>query len=398
MKKYAGLMISIVTLLVSITVGEFLLRTFVPIPDPYEALKTPGHYIPYIPSQFPPNLRLVIEAEEGLPGVQGENVFSTNNMGFRGDYLASPKPDQEFRIFLVGGSTTECLVVDDSHAINKILQDELTGKIPQGVSVKVYNAGKSGDRSYDHLAMIVHRIVHLQPDLIVVLSGLNDLTASINNVDYLHYRADSYEAKLTFPTLVKMLATEFELGRRAHYLMSSLTGKTDKQIFEEIPVRTNYREKVKVRMSVPVSNEKPRTDLPAYRRNLKTIEGVARAHGIGLIFMTQPSSWNSSIDPSIRNWHWMTYRGGKAYSEDFMDAALTSVNNVMLEVSTERGVPVLDLAKSIPKSTEFFIDDVHFNVKGAQEIGTQLASFIRGGRGFIAHDVKRQGNVNLSGS
>ena len=389
MKKYARIVIIITSWLISIAASEVLLRTFVPLPDPYEALKTPRHYIS---SQFSPNLRLSIETEEGLPGITGKNVFTTNNMGFRGDNLASPKPRGEFRIFLVGGSTAECLTVDDSQAINTVLQNELTRNIPAGITARVYNAGKSGDRSYDHIAMIVHRLVHLEPDMIVVFAGFNDLNASMKNADYLHYRNNGYEGRLAAPTLAMMLVTEFELGRRVHSVIRSLTGKTDRQVFEEIPVKTNYREKVKVRLSVPVSNETPRTDLPAYRRNLTTIEGVTRAHGIRLIFMTQPSSWNSSIDPSIRNWHWMTYRAGTTYREDSMDAALTSVNNVTLEVSSARGIPVLDLAKSIPKSTEFFIDDVHFTAKGAQEIGSRLASLILG-KGLIPHGDERQRGV-----
>lgn len=392
MKNYARLIIIIASWLISITASEGFLRIFAPLPDPYEGIKTPQHFIA---SQFAPNMRLSIEAEEGLPGAVGKNTFTTNNMGFRGDYLASPKPLNEFRIFIVGGSTAECLTVDDSESINVVMQAELAKNIPVGLTVKVYNAGKSGDRSYDHIAMMVHRLIHLEPDMIIVFAGFNDLNASMKNADYLHYRHNGYEKRVTASALVMMLATEFQLGRRAHSVFKSLTGKTDQQVFEEIPVKTNYKEKVKVRMSVPVSSDTPRTDFPAYRRNLTTIAGVARSHGIRLIFMTQPSSWNSSIDPSIRNWHWMTYRAGKTYSEDSMDTALTAVNGVMIDVARERDVPVLDLARSIPKSTEYFIDDVHFTVKGAKEIGTQLASFILG-KGLLGHDDKRSMDVTLS--
>jgi len=389
MRKYAGLIISVVVFLLSIAAGEMFLRTFVPIADPYESLKSPRHYIP---SQFPTNLHLTIEAEEGLPGIAGKNLFTTNNMGFRGDPLVSPKPQGEFRIFLIGGSTAECLTVDDSQSINAVLQNELMKDGPARTTVKVYNASKSGDRSYDHIAMIVHRLVHLEPDLLIVFAGFNDLNASMKNADYLHYKNNGYETRLTTPGLAMMLATEFELGRRVQYLVKTLAGKTDRQVFEEIPVKTNYKEKVRVRLSVPVSDDKPRTDPASYRRNLTTIEGVARAHGIRLMFMTQPSSWNSPIDPGIKDWHWMTYRAGKTYREDSMDEALTSLNRVMLTVSSEQGVPVLDLAKSIPKSAEFFIDDVHFNARGAREIGTQLASFIRN-RGLLVPDRQRHGDV-----
>ena len=57
--------------------------------------------------------------------MKGPNVFTTNNMGFRGDELTMPKPANEFRIFMVGGSTTECLYLDDSKALTRVLQNEL---------------------------------------------------------------------------------------------------------------------------------------------------------------------------------------------------------------------------------------------------------------------------------
>jgi hypothetical protein len=32
------------------------------------------------------------------------------------------------------------------------------------VDVRVYGAGRSGDKSFDHVAMVAHRIAHLEPD------------------------------------------------------------------------------------------------------------------------------------------------------------------------------------------------------------------------------------------
>ena len=124
-------------------------------------------------------MRLVTEPEDGLPGVKGPNVFTTNNMGFRGDELTMPKPANEFRIFMVGGSTTECLYLDDSKAITRVLQNELNQQPLNNLTVKVYNAGKSGDAIDDHCSMIVQRIVQLQHDMIILFAGINDLTRSI---------------------------------------------------------------------------------------------------------------------------------------------------------------------------------------------------------------------------
>ena len=92
--------------------------------------------------------------------------------------------------------------------------------------------------------------------------------------------------------------------------------------------------------------------------------------------MTQASSWNSDVDPNISDWHWMLYRFGVTYREDPMDRGLESYNDAMRELAEEHSVPVYDLARSLPKSSAYFYDDVHFNVGGAATAGEGLASFI----------------------
>ena len=79
----------------------------------------------------------------------------------------------------------------------------------------------------------------------------------------------------------------------------------------------------------------------------------------------------------------MLYRFGVTYREDLMDQALESFNNVMRQVAAKHSVPTYDLARLMPKSSDFFYDDAHFNVRGAREAGVGLASFIKT-RGLIA--------------
>ena len=372
MKRIVGLAVAIATLIICILIAEIGLRLIAPVPDPYADSKYTRQLNQYIKSEFPPNFNFLTEPEPGLPGVHGRNLFSTNNAGFRGDYLATPKPKNEFRIFIIGGSTAECLYLDNSEALNSVLQKGLSEHAPDGVTVKVYGAGKSGDASDDHVSMLVHRIVHLEPDLIVVFSGVNDLTRSIYHYDYLHYAGGGSGPKLP---LMKLVATEFQIPRRIFYLRARLF-PTDRDVLEKIASTTQYKEKVRLRESAPVSNERPRVDPGAYARNLRTIAGVAGAHRIQLVFMTQQSTWNSSVDPGVSKWHWMSYRGDVAYREDFMDEALESLNDQMRRLAAEDSIPLYDLAKSMPKSLEFFYDDVHFNERGAAAAGAELASLI----------------------
>jgi lysophospholipase L1-like esterase len=356
----------------SVLLVEVALNLFAPMPDPYERIRSSSPPNQYVRSEFSPGYHLRTEAEEGLPGMVGPRSFTINNMGFRGGKLEQPKPADEFRIFMIGGSTTECLYLDDSESIDAIVQDQLTERSGTSLAVRVYNAGKSGDAIDDHASMLVHRIVQLQPDIISVFAGVNDLTRSIYGYDYLH-RVQERGAKAL--PLAKLLVTEFQLPRRAHYLLKRFA-PTEQELQETITRVSNYAEKVELRKSVPVSDEHPELNLEAYANYLRTIIGVARGHGIDLVFMTQPSSWNSQIDSSIGDWHWMSYRFGVVYREDFMDEALESYNDVMRAIAEEHSVPVYDLARSLPKSSAYFYDDVHLNVGGAATAGEGLASFI----------------------
>ncbi|MBI3722824.1 SGNH/GDSL hydrolase family protein [bacterium] len=375
-RRWIGPLVSALTVVVALVATEGALRKWGrDYPDPYAIYKPEKEPSAYIPSQHarwePGAKALETEAEPGLPGMSGKHVWKTNNTGFRGDDLASPKPEGEFRVFVVGGSTTECFYLDEEQSIAGVLQRELRAKTPPATNVVVENAGKDGDKSYDHVAMIVHRLVFLEPDLIVVFSGINDLLAQLAGKDYLHYPKPVPE-KSRLPLLIKMTLTEFQLGRRIYYVLP----RSDKEQLEEIPTTSNYRKLVARRKARPLSYERPRVDERFYASNLRTIAGTAKANGIPVVFMTQPSTWGSK-EPGVEEWQWLqVLLGDRVYPTDFMDQALESLNDAARRVGTEQGVPVYDLSRTLPKSLEVMYDDCHLNAKGAETTGVGLAGFL----------------------
>ncbi len=365
------------SLLLALAAAEVLLRVFAPAPDPYAHFKTTREVKPIV-HEFPPNFTFESRVEPGLPGMPpAHRRFSTNNVGFRGDFLARPKPPREYRIFMVGGSTTECLYLDDSEAITFVLQHELRRERRDGRDYRVYGAGQSGNVSSDHVAMISQRIVHLEPDMIIVFAGINDLTASIYGKDYT-FLQESETRRYSFLNLLSFVATEFQLPRYGYTLRKRLFKKSSREILEEIPAQSNYRVEIELRKSLPMARGRPRTDLRSYEENLRTILGIARAHRIALVFVTQASTWNSRVDPRAVEWHWMTHRRDVVYREEWMDEALESYNDVMRRLGRENGTPVFDLARKLEKSLEFLYDDCHFNVAGARRAGQELGSFLSG--------------------
>lgn len=368
-RRFAGPLVALIAVALALLVAEITLAKFRPLPDPYAAAKEglrplvqSDDPLDYIPRSHKPHMTSRFTAEEGLPGMSGTSTFTTNELGFRGPALVIPKERDEYRVFLVGGSTTQCLFIDDSRSPERVLQGLLEERMP-GRRVRVYNAGVSGARSYDHVAIMAHRIAQLEPDLVIVFAGANDQRAAILNSDYLLPHQDRPQTH-SFFLLLKFAATEFQVPRLVHAGLHQLGGLTERERMERIPFTTRFREMVALKEGKPVSGTAPRTDVIPYGRNLATLAGIARAQGAQMLFVTQASTWNSQIDPNAARWHWMNYVDGAVYREDLMERALETYNVEMQRVAGVQGVPVLDLAHLIPKSLEYFYDDMHFNPKG----------------------------------
>ncbi len=379
-----GLSLAAASTIAALGVTELALRAFVPVMDPYAAQKSADRYVR---SRFPPNLTLVTEAEPGLPGVDGRNRFTTNNRGFRGDALIMPKPLGEVRIFMVGGSSTECLYLDDEDALNAVVQRVLQKHVSGDATVKVFGAGKSGDRSDDHVSMIVHRLVQLEPDLIVVFAGFNDLLAAVSGYDFYEHAfpGQVMDRGLGFWLLTRMMATETQLGRRAFYVLKGYPAPRFGSLTGEVPITSSYRLAVEQQQSAPEVSDLPLFDFHPFDTNLRTIAGTAKAHGIVLVFMTQQSTWNSRSDANVADWQWMRHANQVTYGETAMDRALNATNEITRTVGRELSVPVYDLARIIPKSLDYFYDDVHFNEQGAAVAGRGLAQFILANTDVVPH-------------
>ena len=71
---------------------------------------------------WPPGLHQTFTVPAGvMPGVSAPTRFSINRDGIRGD----PLGNHALRILAVGGSTTECLYLDDQKAWPALLQRRL---------------------------------------------------------------------------------------------------------------------------------------------------------------------------------------------------------------------------------------------------------------------------------
>jgi len=97
-----------------------------------------------------------------------------NSEGFRNPEFTKNKPDNTFRIFTVGGSTTFSTGVLDNQTYPAYLQSYYD-ESNLDINIEVINAGINGVWSLHETNLIKERLLDFDPDLFIVYDGWNDM-------------------------------------------------------------------------------------------------------------------------------------------------------------------------------------------------------------------------------
>lgn len=97
-----------------------------------------------------------------------------NSEGFRSPEFTKNKPDNTFRIFTMGGSTTIGVGILDNQTYPAYLQSYYD-ESNLDINIEVINAGHGGFWSFDETNLIKERLLAFDPDLFIVFDGWNDL-------------------------------------------------------------------------------------------------------------------------------------------------------------------------------------------------------------------------------
>ncbi|HEY6254946.1 MAG TPA: hypothetical protein VIY51_04045 [Xanthobacteraceae bacterium] len=131
---------------------------------------------PYVMFVGPENGRTLMPSQVGA--TDAERVTRFNTEGFRIETeIGDPKPINELRIFVVGGSTV-LAGAPLANTIPGVIESRLhENGLPQA---RVYNFGVVSFVSGQELALLVHHLIDLEPDLVIAYDGGNDLISPWN--------------------------------------------------------------------------------------------------------------------------------------------------------------------------------------------------------------------------
>ncbi len=367
-----------ISIIAALLIGEVALSIYLPLPR---------HYYPR-----PPYLHRIFKPYPGvLPGIAGESHFITNSQGIRGDEFSD---EDDYQILTIGGSTTECLFLDQTETWPQLLQDMLNDN-EHNRRVWVGNAGQSArtTRAYVmHMKYLLPQYPSL--DAVILLAGINDLSLRLS-------QGDDYT-----PNYLTSPAAEQALIQRAFYLLvqqdpylpyyqqSATWRLVDKlkqsriaqaqtvaaiDIEDEAGIgyirRRSQRKNGLIRQTLPDLS----TALEEYSHNLNTIVDIAQAHKVRLILMTQPTMWRSDLTQAEKDLLWFGHgpRREFFYSIEALMEGMAAYNKQLLEVCRQRQVECIDLTPALPKDTTIFYDDVHFNENGARQVARIVADYMR---------------------
>ena len=345
-----------------------------------------------------PNERRVYHANaEILPGVSGPSHFNINSKGVRGEELT---PEYTYRIMALGGSTTECLYLDQSKAWPNLIQTKLNERQKKH-KVWVGNFGKTGVGTREHRLQIPRLLSDFRNiDAALFLFGVNDVLLRLarehfydpdyaekpENLENLLYRSFAILPK-TEATVDFMFPRFKTLEMIQAIFRSRPTGHTDevKPIHIEDEAGKVYIPRREYRKNAPLicdDNPNLESGLLEYERNIKVCIEAAREHSVRIVFLTQPVLWDPDLPEELKDLLWtgaigsISAEGFDYFSVRVLAETMEAYNNKLKEIAVNEGLEVIDLASMLPKDTGIFYDDCHFNDNGSWLVAEIIAQYL----------------------
>jgi lysophospholipase L1-like esterase len=309
---------------------------------------------------------------------EGDTILKANNMYIsRWVFQESmEKPDNIYRIFFIGGSAVHQSALPYGKTSWKIAEDSLN-KQAKNIRFECINFGINGAFTDDSLALIAHEIIHYDPDMIVVMHAINDLSAGLTDPELAisSLEPTEYIKRSDIPP-VDILRGVYQ---RSYVLMflkrkiydrlrnaDSLKSEEEKMKF----VRTIWRQ-------MPKKTYAAFPSLDNFKKNIKSLIGIAKAQNIRICFMTQPSLYSEKMTEEEKNALWLSINGYEALPDiPTLYRGMNLYNGEVKRICEQYDAEYIDLAKKIPKDLRYLFDHVHYTPEGARLVGEIVGDYL----------------------
>lgn len=283
---------------------------------------------------------------------------SHNSLGYRGPEIAIPKPEGVFRIVAMGGSTTYGfdMTYEESYPaqLERILVEEYGY-----TQIEVINAGVPYYTSWETLANFQFRVLDLQPDMVLIYDGINDLNARAHLPE--HYAGIPASAGLWNPrqpdpgpsTLYRFIA--ISLGWQPD--PNALTTR----FYSWLPHVTCCEQYTHEEIAAHFAANPP----IYFERNLRNVVAIADVNAVQVVF----SSWTYYPDPTANDMNLMAL--------DYRQEAIAEQNEVLRRLGEETSAEFYDLHAAFPYNPDYWLPDgIHMTPPGTAHQARLYAEFL----------------------
>jgi lysophospholipase L1-like esterase len=294
-------------------------------------------------------------------------VHSKNSLGFRGPD-APANFTEHLTIIIVGGSTSECCYLSDGKAWPHHLGNRLSQSFDR---LWVNNAGLDGNSTFGHTVLMRDYITDLKPKVVVFLVGINDVgRAGPHRTDS---RILKHSCEGGIKGVLKMGANYSEIMSVCLNIIRARQANDRGIDHRNIDLKTRPSQEQTTEQIDDALAEHAPAFLAGYQQRLENLIRIAQDSNIEPVLVTQPSLLGTGIDPKT-GINLATLETFEKRSGALDWALLEKYNGITRQVAIDADVPLIDLAKKLPKSSEFFYDFYHFNDAGAEVVAEIIAS------------------------
>ncbi|MBX2903292.1 MAG: SGNH/GDSL hydrolase family protein [Chitinophagales bacterium] len=262
-------------------------------------------------------------------------------------------PDLQIAFF--GGSTVQCLFVDEGKRMPEVFTrhlEALTGK-----KINVFNAAAGGSHSQHTINVLVNNLFDKRLDYAFFYANLNDIGVlahygkynNMNPEKGIFFNVEAYAA-------LKGKSSEGFLGGVKNYF-EAITGKTAYDEFKDVRGNQLITDSTIV--------------LSQVEQALIQIIAICKARQIQPVFVTEVNV----MKMLSKSWYSRNMPVFQPTDEEYQQflVLITQYNNLIVRLCHEQNIQVIDM-RNFDTGFQYFYDAVHFNTRGSEKFGTDLAN------------------------
>jgi len=355
-------------------------RLFIPAPSEYgtrpQLMVNPKLAYPYFPKQ------------QSVPGPASQ-------------MFARQKPDNGYRIFVLGSSTVSGWPYPRNVAFSTILQQRLSDAFP-GKQIEVINMGITAINSFS-LVDFMDEVLQQQPDAVIVYAGHNEFYGTLGAASTCRV-GDSYLEKSGYLSTLKFKTTQ---------LVRNLYGDLSHSAITDAWHQTDLVQHLASSEQISTDSDAFKQTVQEFRANITELVLRAKAAGVRVLLSELVSNLRdqapfSALDGDEETAAERAYRQAKAFEQEGDYAAARQsylaakeldgtryrapeiFNNIIHQIAAAHRVPVVPMERYFEQASSngiigdnLMLEHLHPNVEGQFVMSNAFFDSMRD-NGFIS--------------